>query len=94
MLLSLRSNPQTISSYIQKSESLYTRTGYHILLPIVKKANSELELSQLLFISIRQRELVRVLAILDLSTYITFSWSMHSLSITPTKLYDIMCHDM
>jgi len=31
----------------------------------VRKANSKLELSQLLFISVRQRELVRVLAVLD-----------------------------
>ena len=60
----------------------------------VRKANSEPELSQLLFISIRQRELVRVLAILSLSTYTTFSWSVHSLSVTLTKLCDIMCHDV
>jgi len=33
-------------------------------LNIVKKANSELELSQLLFISIKQRELIRVLTVL------------------------------
>ena len=60
----------------------------------VRKANSEPELSQLLFISIRQRKLVRVLAILSLSTYTTFSWSVHSLSVTLTKLCDIMCCDM
>ena len=59
----------------------------------VRKANFKLELSQLLFISTRQRELVRVLAVLDLSTYTTFSWSMHSLPMTPTKLCDIMCCD-
>ena len=35
MLLSLRSNPQTRSSYIQNYDSLYTRTGHHMLLPIV-----------------------------------------------------------
>ena len=34
-LLSLRSNPQTGSSYIQNCNSLYTRTDYHMLLPIV-----------------------------------------------------------
>ena len=39
----------------------------------VRKANSELELNQVFFISVRQRELVRVLAILGLSTYTTFS---------------------
>jgi len=55
-----------------------------------RKANSELELSQLLFISVRQRELVKVLTVLGLSTYTTFSWSVHSLPMTPTKLYDIM----
>ena len=60
----------------------------------VRTANSEPELSQLLFISIRQRELIRVLTVLDLSTYTTFSWSMYSLPVTPTKLCDIMCHDM
>jgi len=35
MLLSLRSNPQTKSPYIQKSNDLYTRTDHYILLPIV-----------------------------------------------------------
>jgi len=60
----------------------------------VRKANSELELSQLLFISIRQRELIRVLTVLGLSTYTTFSWSVHSLPMTLTKLCDIMCYDM
>jgi len=35
MLLSLRSNPQTGSSYIQKSDDLCTRTDHHMLLPIV-----------------------------------------------------------
>ena len=35
ILLSLRSNPQTESSYIQKSDGLCTRTDYHMLLPIV-----------------------------------------------------------
>ena len=35
MLLSLRSNPQTMSPYIHKSDSLCTRTDYHMLLPIV-----------------------------------------------------------
>ena len=35
MLLSLRSNPQTMSPYIQNCNGLYTRTDYHMLLPIV-----------------------------------------------------------
>jgi len=35
MLLSLRSNPQTGSPYIQKGDGLYTRTDHHMLLPIV-----------------------------------------------------------
>ena len=35
MLLSLRSNPQTGSPYIQKSDGLYTRIDYHMLLSIV-----------------------------------------------------------
>ena len=60
----------------------------------VRTADSKPELSQLLFISIRQRELIRVLTVLDLSTYTTFIWSMHSLLVTLTKLCDIMCHDM
>jgi len=34
-LLSLRSNPQTESPYIQKSDGLCTRTDHHMLLPIV-----------------------------------------------------------
>jgi len=35
MLLSLRSNPQTMGPYIQKSDGLCTRTDHHMLLPIV-----------------------------------------------------------
>jgi len=62
--------------------------------PGVRKANSKLELSQLLFISIKQKELVRVLAILGLSTYTTFSWSVYSLPMTPIKYCNIMCHDI
>jgi len=34
-LLSLRSNPQTESPYIQKGDGLCTWTDHHILLPIV-----------------------------------------------------------
>jgi len=52
----------------------------------VRKANSELELSQVLFISIRQRELIRVLAVLGLSAYTTSSWSVYSLLMLLTKL--------
>jgi len=35
MLLSLRSNPQTGSSYIQNCDGLCTRTDHHMLLSIV-----------------------------------------------------------
>ena len=35
MLLSLRSNPQTMSPYIHESNGLCTRTDHHMLLPIV-----------------------------------------------------------
>jgi len=35
ILLSLRSNPQTGSFYIQNCDSLCTRTDHHMLLPIV-----------------------------------------------------------
>ena len=35
ILLSLRSNPQTGSSYIQDCDGLCTRTDHHMLLPIV-----------------------------------------------------------
>ena len=35
MLLSLRSNPQTIGSYIHESDSLCTRTDHYMLLIIV-----------------------------------------------------------
>ena len=35
MLLSLRSNPQTMSPYIQNCDGLCTRTDHHMLLPIV-----------------------------------------------------------
>jgi len=52
----------------------------------VRKANSELKLSQLLFISVRQRELIRVLTVLGLSTYTTSSWSIYSLLTLLAKL--------
>jgi len=35
MLLSLRSNPQTMSPDIHESDGLCTRTDHHMLLPIV-----------------------------------------------------------
>ena len=35
MLLSLRSNPQTMSPYIHNCDGLCTRTDHHMLLPIV-----------------------------------------------------------
>ena len=35
MLLSLRSNSQTMSPYIHESDGLCTRTDHHMLLPIV-----------------------------------------------------------
>jgi len=35
MLLSLRSNPQTMSPYIHESNGLCTRTEHYMLLPIV-----------------------------------------------------------
>ena len=35
MLLSLRSNPQTMGPYIQKSDGLCTKTDHYMLLPIV-----------------------------------------------------------
>jgi len=42
----------------------------------VREPTSKPELSQLLFISIRQRELIRVLAVLSLSTYTYSNWSV------------------
>jgi len=44
MLLSLRSNPQTMSPYIQDCDGLCTRTDHHMLLPIlssIKRASDE-----------------------------------------------------
>ena len=35
MLLSLRSNPQTMSPYIHDCDGLCTRTDHHMILPIV-----------------------------------------------------------
>ena len=35
ILSSLRSNPQTMSSYIHESDGLCTRIDHHMLLPIV-----------------------------------------------------------
>ena len=58
-----------------------------------QRANSELELSQLLFISVRQRELVRVLASLVSSTYTYSTWSVHLLFCTPNQtMCDMFCN--
>jgi len=43
----------------------------------VRVANSKLELSQLLFISVRQRELVKSPHCIGLSTYTDSIWSVH-----------------
>ena len=43
----------------------------------VRVADSKLESSQLLFISIRQRELVKSSYWIGLSTYTSSTWSMH-----------------
>ena len=43
----------------------------------VRSANSEPELSQLLFISVRQRELVKSSRWIGLSTYTSTTWSVH-----------------
>jgi len=40
MLLSLRSNPQTISPYIQKSDSLYTSTDHYLITTYCSTYNS------------------------------------------------------
>ena len=42
-----------------------------------QRANSKLELSQLLFISIRQREPIKSPYCISLSTYTDSTWSVH-----------------
>jgi len=46
-----------------------------------QEANSKLELSQLLFISVRQRELVK--SSFGLSTYTDSTWSVHQFPTLP-----------
>ena len=55
----------------------------------VRSANSKLELSQLLFISVRQRELVKSSHWIGLSTYTSVTWSVHYFPILPCDL--VMC---
>ena len=50
---------------------------------IVRSANSKPELSQLLFISVRQRELVKSSRWIGLSTYTSVTWSVHYLPTLP-----------
>ena len=49
----------------------------------VRSANSKPELSQLLFISVRQRELVKSSHWIGLSTYTSVTWSVHYLPTLP-----------
>ena len=51
----------------------------------VRSANSKPELSQLLFISVRQRELIKSSRWIGLSTYTSVTWSVHYF---PTLPYD------
>ena len=50
---------------------------------IVRSANSKPELSQLLFISIRQRELVKSSCWIGLSTYTNATWFVHYFPTLP-----------
>ena len=52
----------------------------------VRSANSKLELSQLLFISVRQRELVKSSHWIGLSTYTNATWSVHYFPALPCDL--------
>ena len=58
---------------------------------LVRVANSKPELSQLLFISIRQRELVKSSHWIGLSTYTSATWSVHYF---PTLPCDLVTCDM
>ena len=49
----------------------------------VRSANSKPELSQLLFISVRQRELVKSSRWIGLSTYTNATWSVHYFPTLP-----------
>jgi len=51
----------------------------------IREPTSELELSQLLFISIRQRELIRVLTVLSLSVYTYSGWFVHCYAGQPFR---------
>jgi len=56
------------------SDSLDDYKGYA---KDVRVANSKPELSQLLFISIRQREFIKSSCWIGLSTYTSSTWSVH-----------------
>ena len=53
---------------------------------LVRSANSKPELSQLLFISVRQRELVKSSCWIGLSTYTNTTWSVHYSPALPCDL--------
>ena len=67
---------------VYKCEVLVDQTTYG-LRTVVRSANSKLELSQLLFISVRQRELVKSSRWIGLSTYTSVTWSVHYFPILP-----------
>jgi len=59
----------------------------------VRSANSKPELSQLLFISIKQKELVKSSCWIGLSTYTNATWSVHYFPTLPCDL--VTCdHDV
>ena len=60
---------------------------------VVRSANSKPELSQLLFISVRQRELIKSSRWIGLPTYTSTTWSVHyfpALSCDPVTC-DVTC---
>ena len=59
----------------------------------VRSANSKLELSQLLFISVRQRELVKSSHWIGLPTYTSTTWSVHYFPALSCDLVtcDVIC---
>ena len=61
----------------------FTSTIVEVQEVIVRSANSKPKLSQLLFISVRQRELVKSSRWIGLSTYTSVTWSVHYFPTLP-----------
>jgi len=75
-----------VQEEIKKYADRKRKKGTEFKASNVRVANSKPELSQLLFISVRQRELVKSSRWIGLSTYTSATWSVHYFPALPCDL--------